>query len=382
MGVLMDDDRKRLEYWVTNEDIDIWSALNLISDVTGFPVRDANGVRQVAHIYDPKRVTQTRGVSAFAPIFDALGMYEDINFARIIQQQIVSCFAIFRERTAEWKGGAANPLGQVSQQLQPDGSELPTEGLQPGMEYKGQVGEKFNGFSPNVPSEGFFEHMRMLLTIIGINLGLPLVLTMMDASETNFSGYRGAVDQARLGFRRNQLLLINRFHRPVWKWLVGQWMAKDHTIRALALRGKLKPLKHDWTPPGWPYIQPLDDAKADALRLGDGQISRAACTPNAAASLGTLPAKSSTIAPTRSCSPKRWRPRSTINSPTIPTPWAGAIWRHCRPAKGPRFKPPRTWGNRRRPRTVKTGHRRRRPKSLLRSPHRNRLATAIDSPRS
>jgi hypothetical protein len=30
---------------------------------------------------------------------------------------------------------------------------------------------------------------------------------------------------------------------------------------------------HKWNPPGWPYIQPKEEAEADALRLKEGLIS-------------------------------------------------------------------------------------------------------------
>ena len=108
--------------------------------------------------------------------------------------------------------------------------------------------------------------MRLILTLIGINLGLPLVMVLMDASETNFSGWRGAVDQARLGFRQNQKRLINRFHKPVYLWKVRQWMAEDAALRRAAARSDVNIFAHRWNPPTWPYIQPLQDATADLLR--------------------------------------------------------------------------------------------------------------------
>jgi lambda family phage portal protein len=270
-GVLLSKLRRRLEYWVTRDDVNPLNSARLrVGDTVQHRTRDAAGNRQVFHVYNPKRVTQTRGVTAFAPIFDSLGMFEDINFSRLVQQQIVSCFAIFRQREIESIGVDNTQTGSQHTDTLADGTERTIEGIAPGMQITGLPGEKLTGFTPNVPNPEFFPHARLVLTLIGINLGMPLVLVLLDASETNFSGYRGAVDQARLGFKHNQSWLTRRFHRPVYHWQVRRWVAQDRELRRSAARleamgGSI--LSHEWERPGWPYIEPLKDAKADGLRL-------------------------------------------------------------------------------------------------------------------
>lgn len=272
LGVLLDAYRRRLEYWFTKDDIDPLTSLYLVSDVKAYKARDAEGNRQVFHIYDPKRMTQTRGVTAFAPIFDTLGMFEDINFAKLVQQQIVSCFAIFRMRDLAFDGAGTMTHGEADTETLSDGTTRTIEGIAPGMEISGAPGERLEGFSPSVPNEEFFSHVKLILTLVGVNLGLPLALVLLDASETNFSGWRGAVDQARLGFRRKQQHLIGKFHKPVYLWKVGQWLAEDTALRNAYERG-INVFAHKWHPPTWPYIEPLKDAGADLLRVRNGLIS-------------------------------------------------------------------------------------------------------------
>lgn len=273
-GVLLDDQRKRLEYWLTKDDIDPWVAIQRVYDVEKYPVRDADGNRILCHTYNPKRVSQTRGISAFAPIFDCLGMAEDINFAKMVQQQVVSCFAIFRKRPLDFEGTDPGPRGTTTlQTLQGDGSTRTIEGIAPGMEVRGEPGEELQGFSPSVPNAEFFEHMKLILTLVGINLGMPLVLVLMDASETNFSGWRGAVDQARRGFMWNQKWFTNRFHRPIYEWKIRQFAADDPALRAAMARYGKDYFAHRWSKPKWPYIDPLKDAAADLMRLRNGMTS-------------------------------------------------------------------------------------------------------------
>jgi hypothetical protein len=87
---------------------------------------------------------------------------------------------------------------------------------------------------------------------------------MLDASETNFSGFRGAVDQARLGFRRNQRWLINKFHRPVYIWKVHQWLGGS--LDRINSRSGVNVFGHKWNPPAWKYIEPTKDAAADMVQ--------------------------------------------------------------------------------------------------------------------
>ena len=275
-GVLLNERRKRLQYWFTKEDVSPMATVKLVGETTPFDARDAEGNRQVFHIYNPKRVSQTRGITAFAPIFDCLGMFEDINFARLIQQQVVSCFAIFRKRDATFQAGNVTETakrGSESTDQRADGSSRELTGIGPGMEVAGEIGETLEGFSPNVPDPQFFSHVKLILTLVSINLGLPLNLLLLDPSDTNFSGWRGAMDQARIGFRRNQQWMISKFHRPVYIFKVRQWLSEDSALRSIANQSKVKIFRHRWNPPSWPYIEPLKDAAADLLRRRNCMIS-------------------------------------------------------------------------------------------------------------
>ena len=266
-GVLLDDRRRRIEYWLTKDNVSPLSQISRVSDIIPYKVRDTDGHRQIVHLYNPKRVTQTRGVSAFAPIFDFLGMFEDINFAHLVKAQVSACFTIFRELdVAAPLDAPPGQLGNRRTEPEQEGSTRTLEGIGPGIQIFGRRGEKLQGFAPNVPNESFFNHMKHILTVISINLGLPLVVALMDASETNFSGFRGAVDQARMGWRRNQAALVSRWHKPIYEWKVRDFIAEDPALRKVASTLGDAIFKHRWEPPRWPYIDPLKDASTDLLR--------------------------------------------------------------------------------------------------------------------
>jgi lambda family phage portal protein len=268
-GVELSSRRKPLTYWFTADDISPLRAVSRVGDMKIIKARNENNERRVLHIYNRKRPTQTRGVTAFAPIFEPLAMFEDINYAKMIQQQVVSCFAILRYQEFPSDSGP----GGTETGTNFDGSPKSIAGLNPALEFVAAPGEKIEGFSPNVPNAEFFNHVRLMLTLIGINLGLPLILVTMDGSETNFSGWRGAMDQAKMGFRKRQKSLIEKFHRPVYEWKVRQWIEEAPDLVGLLDSTEVDVFSHTWKKPSWPYIEPLKDASAFALKDGTAQNS-------------------------------------------------------------------------------------------------------------
>lgn len=270
LGVETDKYGKRNRYYVL-EELDVHGTKGESKPIE---VRDEQGVRQLFHVYNPKRVLQTRGVTQLAPIFAYSGMLEDINFAKLVQQQVVSCFAIFRKMAANSTGlpSADAPYGETSSEQTASGTRT-IDGIQPGMEIVGQPGEELQGFSPNVPNSEYFQQVRLILQIIGVNFGLPLCLVLMDGSETNFSGWRGAVDEARKGFVADQLNLVRRFHSPFWRWLVSHRMEKDAALKRAARRSGINIFGHVWNLPTWTYIEPVADAEGDATQLRNALTS-------------------------------------------------------------------------------------------------------------
>ena len=279
-GILVDQDtRERLEYWFSKDDIDPLRPVHLVSEVERYPKRDQAGYRQVLHLYDPRRATQTRGITCLAPVAQLCGMHEDTQFAQMVRQQICSCFVIFRKRTAEWRGGESSKLGSETTRTLDDGQSRTIEGLGPGLELKTDVGEELEGFSPDIPSPQFFEHIRHIQMLISSRLGIPLVAALMDASETNFSGFRGAIEEAKKGWRANQNDTIRQLCRPVYRWKVRRWIDPDTNeydpaIARAAKRSEVRIFNHVWRRPGWPYLEPLTDASADLLQMRNGLSSR------------------------------------------------------------------------------------------------------------
>ncbi len=281
---LAKDSRRRVQFWITKDEVNPFKQIRILDAITKVDVRDPDtGLRVALQVYDPKRVSQTRCPPVLQPVIDTLSQIDDTLFAKLVQQQATSVFAFIREREAGkyWPGSnqsggkEGSQAGEVSTETLADGSVNRIEKFGPAMEYKAPPGEKITAFSPNIPSPQFFEHVKLMLQLVNIHLHLPLVIYLLDASETNFSGWRGAVDAARDEYRRVQEWLVARFHRHVALWWIAaeRGMNPDFDKRVTAEVGPKFAFPHKWNPPVWKYIQPLDDAKAHALRRKTLQVS-------------------------------------------------------------------------------------------------------------
>lgn len=266
-GVLMDDAARRQEYWFTKEDLDPNRPLLKVSDIKPYPARDPKtGERQVLHLYQPYRFSQRRGVTALAPVSDTVGMHDDIQFATLVKAQMAALIAILHNRGAEWKPGGDQQKGDRETETLAGGHTRTIEGVSAGIEIFSDVDEKLEAFSPNIPSPEFFPHAMMVLTFIAINLDLPVHVLLLDPSRTNFSGWRGAIDQARLRFKQIQKWLAECFHTPIYRWKVRQWAQKDPALMSRLDSGGVRLFGHRWNPPAFAYLEPLTDASADLLQ--------------------------------------------------------------------------------------------------------------------
>ena len=274
-GLELDTRNRVSRYWVTNQDIGADSAIQRVSDVTQYPAFDDQGNQIAWFVADPKRVSQRRGITRFVPIAKAAGMHDDSLFAQLLKQQIANCITIVREM-----GGLNLPpgfTGEAELRTSESGSERLYQHLFPGMEIVGKPGEKMSMFSPNIGTSDSANFSLLILNILAVNLGIPVAVLLLDPSNTNFSGWRGAIDEARKGFKRMARDYISQLHYHVWRWHVRQSLALETPegvkLRAIWERIGPKIFGHRWNAKAHGYIEPLKDATANHLRQGSLQTS-------------------------------------------------------------------------------------------------------------
>ena len=267
--------RRRMAYWIANEDVEAYYPVPKANEMTRYPAR-VDGRRQILHHYMPDRTSQTRGVTCLAPPMETSGMGDDLMFAQLVKAQMAAAATMIREL-----GENAQPInfaagGQdTSTETRPTGQTRQLGGWQPGMEIFGFPGERIRIESANVPNAEFFQHAMLILSIVAVNLDLPVQVLMLDATHTNFSGWRGSVDQARQRWQEIQRWLIGTFHTPVYLWKVRQWAVEDPVLRRTIEEQNdrrrvgsdgIDAFGHVWHTAGWPYIEPTQDAAGDLIQ--------------------------------------------------------------------------------------------------------------------
>lgn len=231
------------------------------------PRYNENGLQQVAHIYSPHRVTSNRGYSWWHRVMNEVGMLDDLDFAMLMKAQSAAA----RSAIIKTEPGAASidtALGERHTKTGPTNENETWERQRPGMNVELPVGKTVDADMAAVPNPEHIEHVRYILRKVGAAMHTPYVVLMLDASETNFSGWRGAVEASRVTHRRIQMQIIMQMPTPVYKWQLARWLPDlGATARRLWAAGRLT--RHRFGLPAQKYIEPLKDAQADSLTLAN-----------------------------------------------------------------------------------------------------------------
>jgi hypothetical protein len=116
------------------------------------------------------------------------------------------------------------------------------------------------------------DSLRAFLRVIGLPLGMPLELVLLDWSQTNYSSARAALEQAWVGFRAWQSILVEQFLAPVLAWQLERWV----TDRKLPAPPEgLAGVKSSWIAPSFPWLDQLKEAQAWASKLDRGMETHA-----------------------------------------------------------------------------------------------------------
>lgn len=259
---------KRVAFWFAkSQPLGPWGSAD---DLQRREIYRPDGVQIAFQSYGPHRVTQNRGYSWWHPVMVEAGMLDDLDFAMILKAQAAASVAATIQTPPNPSGYAAPPaaLGAETTKTGADGNSRVELSLKPGAVIELPQGKALAGYTPAVPNPEHIEHVKYQLKKMGGALDLPFIALLLDASETNFSGWRGAMDIVRQSWRRIQNSHIEQFLSPSWRWRA---MRELPTMGAAAMKlykaGTY--LRHRVRPPRWKYIQPLQDAQADALIVAE-----------------------------------------------------------------------------------------------------------------
>ncbi len=218
-------------------------------------------------ITNPERPSSTRSVPPAQSAFAMLHRINDVCDSEAISWQLLSrlAVAIIREDGADlgYNGSKDDPNKTSSE----DDGSLSTRltELDYALLFHGKPGEKVEGIERNIPGKDFPASIRMFLRLLGLPLGMPLEITLLDWTKSNYSQSRAVLEQAYQMFTGWQNSLIDYFLTPILEWKFLQWSAAGD-LKILSSDG----MKYNWIAPTYPWIDQLKEAKAYGERVDRG----------------------------------------------------------------------------------------------------------------
>lgn len=225
------------------------------------------------HLAHRDRSSQTRGVPVLTSVFSMAHRINDVCDSEAIGWQILSKLALMVTR----EGGPEQAYTESKEDADgvsapPDWADRVSE-VEEATIFHGKPGEAITSIDRNLPGKDFPESVRMFLRLIGLPLGMPLEVILLDYSKTNYSSARAALEQAYRTYICWQTFLMDGWHSPLYRqWL--RWEIEDGSLpRSKQLvadsLGEVEPL-HKWEAPKFPWIDQLKEAQAWGERLDRG----------------------------------------------------------------------------------------------------------------
>lgn len=249
-----------------------------------FDAYDPQGNRIVFWLGFTHRFRQRRGISRLSAPRDAMTGFDDLNYAHTksaLRRALISFFmaqATSQQLALPTQGAGklpqTGPRAEVAAPGTPRGMGVETMIIEqmgePAQVIKAPDGYKMDGWNANIPGSAFFEHAQLMLTMLSVNLNIPLMFLLMDGSLVNFHGGRMTFDQMKLRLAPLIQDQIDGLYNPTYEWHTRQRLTPGSRLFDAALfravqRGQANPFRFKFRPMGWPYIKPLEDAAAEDL---------------------------------------------------------------------------------------------------------------------
>jgi lambda family phage portal protein len=225
---------------------------------------------EVSHVFEPKRPGQLRGVSELASVLVRLRSTGDYEDAVLERQKLSNLFVAFITRTMpDLEDVEFDPLTGLPKFYDTNGT--PMAGLEPGTTQELMPGEGVEFATPPGPGTTYSEYLRSAQLGTAAGGGMPYELMSGDIKDISDRALRVIInDFHRLAQQRQWQTAIPRLCQPMVDWWADALVLKgDISLDDL---GEAKACK--WSPHGWEYMHPVQDAEGKIALIDAGLLSR------------------------------------------------------------------------------------------------------------
>ena len=251
LGVEVDKWGRPLAYWINP---------GHPSDLGGSLMRQRIPADEILHIYDPERVSQTRGVTWFHPVMLQLRMLEGYIEAELVAARTGAA----KMGWLEYSDAAAYEAPNQDQKFVLDANPGTIETLPPGM--------KFTAWDPDHPANAFPNFVITILRQIATGLGVSYNALASDLVGVTYSSMRSGLLIERDQWKRGQSWLVEGLCEPIFaKFLTFALLSGELVLDS---RDPAKFAAGKFEPRGWQWVDPLKDAQSAVLTIGARLTSR------------------------------------------------------------------------------------------------------------
>lgn len=219
----------------------------------------------VLHLFRPIRPGQLRGQPWLTQVLIKLYELDQYDDAELVRKKTAAMFAGFVTKNS--------PEDRLLNEQAPDSSGTSLTGLEPGTLQVLLPGEDVKFSTPADVGATYETFMRVQLRSIAAGMGITYEQLTGDLTGVNYSSIRAGL----LEFRRRceqfqHQVIVFQMCRPIWR----TWIDAAILSGALPKRGDLDSYYDvKWIPPGFAWVDPLKDIKAQIMAVRAGFKSRA-----------------------------------------------------------------------------------------------------------
>jgi capsid protein len=234
-------------------------------------VRTSGGVsRRVTWLFKAplnQKPTASRQPPVLTPVISYLKHLKDYREAILVGARVAACFSAFvksNNPASAIRGFTSDSTGATT--YNPAETRKVTK-LQPGQIFYMRPNEDISFASPNKPSDNEDAYILRIYKTISMYVRMAYPLLFLDASDVNYSSWRGSALET--------LKTVARWRRDLSE--VVQWLVETIVFEAMTLslvRGDLSEinLRKRWPIPG--ILDREKEARADKLDLQNGITSK------------------------------------------------------------------------------------------------------------
>lgn len=214
--------------------------------------------QDMLYIVDYERPSSQRGMPVLQSVFPMLHRISDVCDSEALAWQMLS--RLFLKHKSD---SPTNPFDTTTT----SGGGLDVTELPYALVANIGTDDDLESMDRNIPGQNFPNTLTTFCRLLGLPLGIPLELILMDWTKSNYSQTKAALMLCWERFRAIQAIFLNDFYEPLFNRVFNSWVAAGLVPNTPEAK------KHRFIPPQFPWIDAMQETQAYEKKLSLGLIT-------------------------------------------------------------------------------------------------------------